>query len=245
MSRALFSLILIFGFATGALGDINYECLKCHGYAGFQTEAHKLWVGESAFEISKHRDLACTDCHKGGVAWPHDEALEVRCDLACHARGKDHRAIVEIEAGSAHFSAARAAGDRVSCLYCHDGAPAPKGAGVQALCVSCHPEVERARRKFPGTQGAFGAKAHRLAAAWANVPACIDCHGGHGITTSSEARAACSQGGCHEGSDESFSALFDHGPKEGAAAGGVGGRRLWLGLALFVGLVGLLHSVKG
>jgi hypothetical protein len=155
--------------------------------------------------------------------------------------------VVEAEKGSVHSTAAKGEGKIVSCLFCHDGTPAPKGAEAQAQCLSCHPDVERVRRVFPDTPGAFGDKAHRRAAGWANVPACADCHGSHGIFAGEDARTSCSQAGCHEGSDASFSELFDHAPRvgDGDDSGDGEGATLWLGLAALVGLVGLLHSVKG
>lgn len=261
-STALIALLLL--MASVAHGALNYECLRCHGYAGFQIgsqelwvpeasydtmgkhhQRYRLWVGQSAFDVSQHRKLACTDCHKGDLTWPHDIGLEVRCDLACHAPGKDHKAVVETERGSAHAGAVDSKGLGMSCLFCHDGAPAPRGSDAQAQCLSCHSEVERERASFPDTPGAFGDRAHRRAADWANVPACVDCHGNHGIKSGEQARASCANGGCHEGSDEAFSQLFDHGSPVDDEAGKRKGSLLWLSVAGVVGLLGFLHSVKG
>jgi hypothetical protein len=206
-------------------------CQECHGQIGFEVAGQPLWLHPEALAASVHGKLACSDCHKGADGFPHRADLRVRCDLRCHVPGAGHAATAQEVAGGVHANL----GDP-PCVACHDGTAAPERARRVEQCHACHPDLEPVRELYPDSPGAFGFHAHRSLSTQRRAPDCVDCHGAHGVSSGSGARAACGAPACHPKEGETFGELFDHRPTPGA--------RPWGGAGTLVAtLLGLVAAV--
>ena len=157
MRYLLLALLLVPASAHGADAE---GCLACHGYPNLvRVQADGTFVSftvdEAHFGRSVHREVGCTECHRGVEALPHAAELpEVDCATTCHVgepfTGKpySHERIVD------QFRASRHAPDgedperdalKPTCTYCHDNEVVHSfqsfvtdPARVLHRCVRCH-----------------------------------------------------------------------------------------------------------
>lgn len=235
---SLFTIMFLFFCGISMAASVD-PCMDCHGVPGLDVGGKHLWIYSDAYAMGKHQQLSCSDCHKGDSEFPHKGTFKTRCDLLCHAPGTSHEAMVAAEAQGVHSGIANP-----PCIGCHvQGELAASGGGVEALCASCHADLEPVRFAYPDSVGAFGYWAHKDAPPGAGTPSCADCHGYHAVKKRDEARKACASSGCHAGEGDAFGELFDH--------VGWGNRQVlpWVRMSAMaltgaVGFFLLLHAVR-
>ena len=161
------------------------ECLGCHADASLSMERRgrtvSLSVNGNAFSSSAHGALGCTGCHTGLNAseLPHAKRIKPVDCLQCHQSDN-----LNTYAQSAHgvVKSGRAA---ASCADCHtthtiraltDLEPKERKTFAERVCAKCHGTIgvryvqsDHGIALFNGVQGA---------------PTCIDCHGEHGVQSS-------------------------------------------------------------
>ena len=199
---------------------VDAPCRACHSDIAEQL-ASSVHTHDGTTKAGK-RFEGCLSCHGGGN--PHAVATvstltraqqEAPC-LACHRDLSAHLA------DSVHNRPDKQPGDHPTCLTCHGGSPhkiqPPKHlTPIQKvqLCARCH--ADKARMARYGRTDAVEAYAltfhgrailrfHQTAEA-----TCTDCHGIHGILSSSDPRAPTTPqhaamicGKCHKGNKMNF-----------------------------------------
>lgn len=232
------TLLLIF-FSARCMAAAKDPCMDCHGVPGLDVGGEQLWIYPDAFAMSKHQKLSCSDCHKGEPNFPHAGGFETRCDLLCHAPGVSHEALAAEEKQGVHANIAVP-----SCIGCHTNGESPTAtAEVEALCTTCHADLEPVRYAYPDSAGAFGYWAHKDTSSVARTPSCVDCHGFHAVKSAVEARKSCSTSGCHANAGETFGELFNH-VGWGERKVSKGFRLAAMGLTAIVGVILFLHTVR-
>ncbi len=171
----------IFGSDLHAQG--NDQCVTCHGEKTLSMRKRgrevSLFVDVPPLKKSAHGELECVSCHEGFNAEqiPHAKNIkEVNC-LSCHDGEKLTHYKESIHASKKANGAAAA-----TCTDCHSthtvqrvsdkDSRARKDFGV-GVCATCH----------GGVKNKFMASDHgkALEAGTKGAPACIDCHGEHGV----------------------------------------------------------------
>ena len=209
--------------------NLPFTCGKCHRNPEV---AHHLGIADASgaaqyFESIHGRALlikglvvapTCVDCHGHShkilkADNPKSTVSRARLVDTC---GQCHTGVVDEFETSIHGEAARRGDPKAPiCVDCHTAHSITDPGKEYALssdkiCGRCH--EDRLRRYLMTYHG----RAHDLGDA--NVAACFDCHGSHGIrpvsdpasTLSTQNRVAtCSQ--CHEGANENFAGFYAHG----------------------------------
>ncbi len=188
----------------------NDRCLACHDDDALLDgkEQPLAPVHEAEFAASKHRRVACVECHTGAVGVRHPRQVKdlgtvnVAACVACH-----EEEIGEFQK-SVHASKAHLDDDAANCGKCHGNVHTlPRRPGLEAplspvnqmyTCGQCHGDM------MEGYLHSSHAKA-RLVKGLVGSPACTDCHGGHDIlpkenpdsrTSTQLSPETC--GSCHE-----------------------------------------------
>lgn len=227
--------VLLLPFAVPAAAGALEQCLECHGLRGLALPERPLWLPAEGGVGGPHAGLVCSDCHKGVDLSPH-LAPRVRCDLPCHVAAKTHEDHTRAEQQGAHARV----GDP-PCLGCHGGEKSVRGVDSDALCRRCHVALDRPRRVYPDSPGAFGFWAHQRGAEGRRAPRCVDCHGLHPVRPARAARGACGSSGCHPGVGTGFQPLFDHRGAADPKPWGGAGTLVLAALGIVTGIA-LLHA---
>ena len=223
---------VVAGPATGATAESplqtppNDECYECHGAPEAKTktvdvggEPRSLYVDRAVFEASRHGKLACTSCHLGFKAGPHDAAqtegwaATARIDACrnCHAdvftmyRGSFHGTLGFLDPGSKTPVCA-------DCHVAHNIVP-PESVEfrrqIDGMCARCHEDAQRTYLD------SYHGKAATLGSLTTAV--CTDCHGGHRILAPSHPESSVNEahlietcGDCHPGANENFIQFLVH-----------------------------------
>ena len=163
------------------------ECLGCHEDASLSMERRgrtiSLSVNGKAFSSSAHGSLGCTGCHTGFSAsdLPHAKRIKPVDCMQCHQSDN-----LNTYAQSAHgvVKSGKAAANCADCHTTHairtlaDLEPKERKTFAERVCAKCHGTIgvryvqsDHGIALFNGVQGA---------------PTCIDCHGEHGVQSSTQ-----------------------------------------------------------
>ncbi|MFN0158398.1 MAG: cytochrome b/b6 domain-containing protein [Bacteroidota bacterium] len=183
----LSTLILTFIFSSIAgldlLAQDNNQCLTCHGEHTLSMEKKgksiSLFVNAPALQKSAHGDLECVGCHEGlsGDEIPHAKKIKAVDCMSCHdSQGLTHYKESVHALKKANGSAA------ATCADCHsthaiqrisEKDPHARQEFGIGVCATCHNDL---KNKFMASDHGKAFKAGTKGA-----PACIDCHGEHGV----------------------------------------------------------------
>jgi len=229
LSFLLLFLILSLGFLVASRGFAATveDCLMCHGDESLTKEDStgkeiSLFVDESLFAYSIHKNLSCTGCHLGVEADMHETPPgAVNCGM-CHAEA------AELYQAGFHWQK-RLAGvaDAPTCGDCHsyhniravDDPEADTYRGNEPkMCGRCHGGEKNVCAKFrPKSLGPYRAymqSVHGMALAEENlgVAVCSDCHRSHDLRPASDptslshrSNIASTCGQCHPMVEEEYS----------------------------------------
>jgi cytochrome b subunit of formate dehydrogenase len=205
---APFLALALFAPLCGAAVD-NKTCLECHSDRGLtkqrQGRTISLYVDETKFLTSAHKDLACTDCHDDAdvADFPHEEHLEqVSCGMCHEDAGLDFAASIH---GQALAQRAPYAPNCKDCHGIHD-ILSPKNTSSLAykmnipyLCGECHREGAPVTRVYDISE-------HNIIENYSQsihgeglfqkglivTATCTDCHRAHMILPHTDPRASIS-----------------------------------------------------
>lgn len=172
-------------------GDEVY-CVVCHveSSQSFTLEdgsVHLVNVDLNELAASVHGEgnpegaLTCTDCHEG-VVFPHEETLPATDRLFTISRSLNctncHEEQTRNLADGVHYTALVEGNLRAaSCVDCHGGhdvsSPHAEVWTTSEMCGDCHVTTFNEYEDSVHGEALFSGDE--------NVPACIDCHGVHGI----------------------------------------------------------------
>jgi cytochrome b subunit of formate dehydrogenase len=188
----------------------NSRCLGCHDDDTLVDEKEKpvTAVHEAEFAASKHRRVACVECHTGAVGVRHPRQVKDLGKVSVGACVQCHEEETGAFHESVHASKAHLDEDAGNCAKCHgDLHTLPRRPGLEAplspvnqmyTCGQCHGDM------MEGYLHSSHAKA-RLVKRLNSSPSCTDCHGGHDILPKDNPASRTSQqkspetcGGCHE-----------------------------------------------
>jgi cytochrome b subunit of formate dehydrogenase len=174
--------------SPAALGQLNDDCLGCHGDASLTTtrkgKTVSLHVDGQEFAKSAHADLECVACHQGFNAGelPHAAKIEpVNC-RSCHEGSQ----LDQFEQ-SVHGKTAEGKKAAANCSDCHSKHAIQKITALdgqrrkqyaQSLCSRCHADVA-SRFADSDHSKALNSGVH-------GAPTCIDCHGEHAVRAASD-----------------------------------------------------------
>jgi hypothetical protein len=204
----------------------NQQCLSCHGaqsVRGTTVDVNgvqkSIFVNEAVYDASMHGQLACTSCHIGFAAGPHDATqtkgwlitAKLSACRDCHAdvftmyRGSFH----------GHLVFGHASGKAPVCADCHVAhnivSPSTPQfrAQIDVLCSRCH------AKQLKTYLDSYHGKAFYLGDLQTAV--CTDCHGGHRILAPSDPQSSVNQanlietcGKCHPGANQNFVQFMVH-----------------------------------
>jgi nitrate/TMAO reductase-like tetraheme cytochrome c subunit len=207
-------------------------CEKCHANRDFlggrpgRAGDTVLYVPPSILADTRHRGLACADCHRGYEAgYPHGAAAKVAGCESCHeAAGRDWQA-------SIHAPNAAASGDAPTCVGCHgshsvygkdDRRSPTHPLNVAATCGRCHADpgligtyfstADKAQARVAVAQ--FHKTVHGTALTREGLvvsATCNDCHGAHKVLPADSSASSVSRhnipatcGACHVGITEVY-----------------------------------------
>jgi hypothetical protein len=200
----------------------NSICMDCHGDVDFWVEGTRsLYVNHNRYVLSVHGEieLSCIDCHEdlgGEEDIPHEEELEAVNCSGCHEdAGEDFQK-------SIHVLKRTESGSAVTCKDCHgyhyilpinDPNSMVYRANLPLNCSKCHEseeiqptgeddyEGESVRSYLGSVHGKALVEKGLIVSA-----VCVDCHGSHGIKTSTAKGSPISRekgpqtcGECHAG----------------------------------------------
>lgn len=165
------ALLAFAALATGAAAQSIDECLACHSDDSLTAvrDGHEVsaYVDGESFAASRHRDLACVDCHTDftGQGDGHgDDAAPVDCS-GCH----------DAEPAQLAKGVHGGLGGRtpVACASCHQPHALKTATEALGRCESCHASV--VAQQHASLHGQAAARGDTLA------PTCVTCHGSHTI----------------------------------------------------------------
>jgi formate dehydrogenase gamma subunit len=172
--------------ATHLVAQTKEQCLACHAEQSLSMEKNgktvSLFVNETSFKKSAHGDLECVACHESFKPddIPHAKRIKQVDCLNCHD-GEKFAHYNE----SVHERLTNAGRPAAQCADCHSthtiqkisdkDSLARKEFGV-GICTKCHNE----------TKSTYLASSHGVALETGikGAPTCIDCHGEHGVQSS-------------------------------------------------------------
>lgn len=195
MKRYFLTMLIILAGAAPLRAQSDQDCLTCHADASLTMERKgrtiALGVDGKAFGQSAHADLGCTGCHEGfdPNELPHAAKITpVNC-LNCHESDA-----LKSYTMSVHGAQADGKAPAARCVDCHtthairkvtDRDPLERKAFAEAVCSKCHGSVSvRYVQSDHGVALANGVK---------GAPSCIDCHGEHGVTASTDTSSVTSR----------------------------------------------------
>ena len=169
----------------------NADCLACHGDADARrADGTHIAVDASGLAASKHRRMACVDCHADLAAlteFPHPDAMKRVSCASCHdAVGATYHD--SIHARAREKSGLNVAPACADCHATHDirGKDDPQGrvshVRVPATCGACHDGIK--------TTYDAGIHAAALRKGDSGAPVCVDCHTAHAIQRPTRTRRA-------------------------------------------------------
>ncbi|TDA69804.1 MAG: hypothetical protein D9V47_04260 [Clostridia bacterium] len=191
----LFFLLYLAGQAAAAQPAGDEACLSCHSQPNLKTTRGEreisLYVDPQVMENSVHAQIACTSCHTGTQAFPHQKpvygaelAREVTANCSqCHAQaGQDYQASIHGKLAAAGTAGTAYCSD---CHGTHDIQPQdnPQAlhnrANVVANCSRCHQGgvMEAYQWSFHGSANKLG---------YERAANCADCHTAHQILPASD-----------------------------------------------------------
>jgi len=203
----------------GPMADLRDDgCKRCHGdiVQRLTNSVHRN------VKTPDGKPASCSTCHgenPHAIQPPVKQSaaeLEASC-LACH------RDVAAAFTASVHGRADKRPGDHPNCLTCHGGdshgiaMPGRLAAAQQVkMCSTCHADAQRMARYglTPSPVASYAQSFHGYAAMHfrdQGVATCADCHGVHGVLTSTNASAptntrnivaTCSK--CHPGAAMNF-----------------------------------------
>jgi cytochrome b subunit of formate dehydrogenase len=196
------SLILTLTFLVAPIGfaATDEECLTCHGDKSLtKTDSagkeKSLFVDESVFAKSIHKDLGCNGCHQGVLAEPHATPPgPVDCG-SCH-----QDVLMLYQTGIHGKSRQEGAEDAPTCGDCHGyhnirGVNDPEDpvypVNEPKTCARCHEDVRLVSKYFipvPTPYQAYMQSVHgkQLQEGNLGVPVCSDCHESHDLKPASD-----------------------------------------------------------
>lgn len=158
---------------------IAHTCQQCHARI---EQVHRKVIRGELWEKQPHMIPACVDCHS-----PHKirkvfyaQGMADRDCMRCHSR-YDLQSAAGIPSERLHVDDSHLAGSRhakVACVQCHQNCSPSLERPCATVadrvdCSVCHAEVvEQYKTSTHGKLAAMGS---------ADAPACVDCHGDHGI----------------------------------------------------------------
>lgn len=195
---------------SGALGQENTDCLKCHGRPGLQVERDgrviALSIDEKRFAASLHGELGCVDCHEAladVTEYPHaTELAAVNCG-ECH---EDDDGPIAMYWNSTHGQRVKSGdSDAPMCQDCHgdhyiiplkDRRSAVSPFNIPLMCAQCHAEgaaVERTHdlpqeqvfQRYKDSIHGEGLFKQGLVV----TAVCTSCHTGHNVLPHDDARS--------------------------------------------------------
>jgi cytochrome b subunit of formate dehydrogenase len=188
----------------------NEKCLSCHDDDTLVDEKEKpvTPVHEAEFAASKHRKVACVECHTAAVGVKHPRKVKDLGKVQVSACVECHEEEIGEFQKSAHASKAHLDDDAGNCAKCHgDVHRLPRRPSLEAplspvnqmyTCGQCHGDM------MEGYLHSSHAKA-RLVKGLNNSPSCTNCHGGHDILPKDNPKSRTSPqkspkncGSCHE-----------------------------------------------
>jgi len=205
-----------------AAGISDGECLRCHGDPALGrakpgVRDRTMYVDRAILGRSRHAKIACTGCHAGIGALPHEPKLGPATCASCHQR--------EAQAYAASIHGKRLAkqdADVPTCQRCHGGhnilGVRESESRVQPLrqaqvCLECHADTKLTARhpEMPNVLviRAYGESVHGQAVTkkgLAVAPTCTGCHGTHDLKPADDPSSAVHRanlaetcGRCHQG----------------------------------------------
>jgi len=182
---------------------VNEYCLVCHRGNLIKKmedgEILSVQVKEDELLHSVHKNLKCTDCHKGFSKQSHPfrkfKSIAEYRKMATKICAECHSKEVALYKKGAHGMAfVNGKKDAPNCLSCHGYHQVKKLVTAKEkmeICVKCHKEAFNA----------FKDSIHYIAMKKGNkkAPACSDCHGAHGIKVASVADLTDNCLKCHKG----------------------------------------------
>lgn len=197
MSRnlsVLFGACVILLTAVRANASEDAQCYICHGDPNISKTlpdgtVKSLYVVQSVFEASVHRENGCTSCHSDIKELPHEPGLaRVNCGT-CHAEEEAYEK-------SFHGQALKGGGKDVSgCMDCHgthdirsskDPLASTNAKNLPATCGKCHADralVKRNMISIIDPSESYLKSTHSAAILKGNTKAasCANCHGTHDL----------------------------------------------------------------
>lgn len=178
--------VLLLFLLTGTLSSVAQDdetCLMCHSEPTLTMDRRgrviPLFVDAQKFAASAHSVLGCATCHEGFDASeiPHARRIKPVDCLSCHNGEKlDHYA------GSVHAVVKKSGKPAASCTDCHsthaitrlsDLEPSQRKVFDEQTCARCHGSIHQKYVKSDHGRA--------LVQNIPGAPACIDCHGEHGV----------------------------------------------------------------
>jgi hypothetical protein len=208
--------------AQKAVAVRDGECLRCHADPALVRaqpggRERTMYVDRAILGRSRHAKVACTGCHEGIGALPHEPKLGPATCASCHPRE------AQVYAESIHGKrlATRDA-DVPTCQRCHGGhnilGVRESESRVQPLrqaqvCLECHADTKLTARhpEMPNVLviRAYGESVHGQAVTKKGLtvaPTCTGCHGTHDLKPADDPSSAVHRanlaetcGRCHQG----------------------------------------------
>lgn len=154
------------------------DCLSCHSdpqMSGVLADGTiiSLFYDEAKHAESSHTD-GCSSCHDAQADYPHEGSSANAC-IVCHPQGETTNT-----AADAAFEISNYADQREMAL------------DINAACHKCH--ADQFHQSTDSAHTKVFEQGNRFA------PLCVDCHGGHGISSPHEPRAKIAEtcGECHK-----------------------------------------------
>lgn len=208
--------------AGRATPPADRACMRCHGDPALTRaqpgeRARTMYVDRAVLARSRHRAVACTGCHAGIAALPHQAKPGRATCAGCHRR--EARAYADSIHGR---GLARQDADAPTCQRCHGGhdivAVRDSASRVQplrqaAICMECHAD-SRITARHPEMPSvlvirAYADSVHGQAVTkkgLAVAPTCTGCHGTHDLKPADDPRSPVHRanlaetcGRCHQG----------------------------------------------
>ncbi len=205
-------------------GMADQDCQRCHGNPELKTvrggKTVSLFVNHGELEGSRHKKVACVQCHTGGT--PSDERVcrtvtaKVDCSI-CHADQ-----VAQYKQSAHGQLTAKGSPDAPECRDCHgthgilgrtESNSATFSRNVPALCAKCHRSGQKAAARYTGKQEFIvehyqeSIHGKGLLEAGLTVTAnCADCHSAHLELPASDPRSSVNRSNiaktcakCHRG----------------------------------------------
>ena len=194
MKRFLFMFGLGVLFGSPLFAQSDTECLGCHTDPSMTMERKgrvvSLSVNKKAFAASAHAELGCVACHEGFSAadLPHAKTIKPVDCLPCHQSDT-----LATYARSVHAKTTKGVA-AAGCASCHttheirkvtDLDPLLRKEFAEGVCATCHGEV--------GAKYIQSDHGIALADGVHGAPSCIDCHGEHGVRSSTDPESVTSR----------------------------------------------------